>query len=289
MKKRERDEYARSTAIGTLIIVLIAVLLFAGVFYWMYSVKLLWLPESLKKLFGFGANDSDDTLPWDNSELAGAVRSGKSTGDIELFFDVNYETLRAALLGEPEPEGIYQNLRVRYYDGGEAVPHRVIFVRDGDRFRIERYADDMMMNLCELIVADDKTLYYRDMSTGELRGLPRAADISPESEAGLPTIDDLLSVVGEAFGETSASEPSEESRYADCELMLLRTDAGNVYYVAYNDTLLGLREEYYISLDNRVILNHNTYSGERLVYSCETLSFSTDRSVYGNNDKYKIS
>ena len=71
--------------------------------------------------------------------------------------------------------------------------------------------------------------------------------------------------------------------------MLLYTENGNVYYLAFNDNKFSTREEYYISLDCLMITEHNTYFQDKLLYSCKTLSFSQDPEVYGREDEYTLS
>ena len=82
---------------------------------------------------------------------------------------------------------------------------------------------------------------------------------------------------------------SDAERYTDCELMLLYTENGNVYYLAFNDNKYATREEYYISLDCLMITEHNTYFQDKLLYSCKTLSFSQDPEVYAREDEYMLS
>ncbi|MCI8388297.1 MAG: hypothetical protein HFE63_07540 [Clostridiales bacterium] len=285
MKKHEHDSIERNTVIGTAIIIVAAIAIFGFILYWMYSVKLLIIPDSVMKLFGIRDPSMDSSSLWDDDELLSAVKTKQSTDNIELVFDVNYENLRAALLGEPEPEGISQTVQITYYSGNNSYSRRVQFTRYGENFRIERYYGKREL----LIIGSSTTMYYLDNTTGISRSLPRADDISPENEVGLPSINDLLAIVGEfPDSEAQVGDETTAPRYVDCELTLLRTADGNVYYVEFTDTLFGVREEYFVSLEYGIIIQHNTYSGDKLVYSCETLSFSASPEVYANEKLYSV-
>lgn len=305
MKKRDADAYNHSPAVGTALIVILLLIIFGGMLFWMYSVKLLILPESVSELLGLGDKGNDDSLPWDTGELSGAVKSGKSGEKVEMTFDITYENLRSALLSEIEPEGFYQQFRVCYYNNGTESPGRVILQRYGEKFRVEKYSRDTSSALEMLIIADETTMFYREGEYGEERSIPRGDYVTPESEAGLPSVDRLLAIIAEipdplkVMEETETADESismEESvstmksavlsRYSDCVLTMLRTDDGIVYYVSLNDNELGLREEYYISLEYRVIINHRTLSGDKAIYSCETISFSASPDSYANESDY---
>ncbi len=336
MKKRDDLAVPHSSAPGLILLIVLLLVIFGGILYWMYSVRLLILPEFITDLFGLPANDLYETVPWDTEALAGAVKNGKSNDKVEVSFETSYENLRAALLSEPEPEGIYQSVRISYCYDDITSERRVIFMRWGERFRIEKYADDSYNNLVETVIGSGTTASYYDADTGLSRSLPLPDDYSYENEAGIPSVESLLEILeefpetvdaGTADGavtggtqvaettsaqdetesgqieapdnidsvDTAGSEESDGSnvsdtgRYTDCELMLLYTENGNVYYLAFNDTLLGTREEYYISLDCLMIAEHNTYYQDELLYSCKTLSYSVDPQVYGREAEYTLS
>jgi hypothetical protein len=321
---------APNPALGTALLIIFLLIFFGVTLFWMYSIKLLILPDSVAELLGIGDKGTDEPLPWDTGELSGAIKNGKSSEKIELTFDISYENLRAALINESVPEGYYQKLRICYYDKETEISHRVVLQRHGEKFRIEKYSSnisssqDISSGIEKLIIADNTTLYYHDKISGESRSIPRGAGITPESEAGLPSVDDLLLIIAEkswaedtedSFNtdneqiesdmvtesnsdfETVASaefdqaaqsfgEDKSKSRYSDIELTMLNTNNGIVYFAAFNDEWLGLREEYYISLEHRVIISHRTLKDGKIIYSCETLSFSTNPSLYSDESDY---
>ena len=341
MKKRDDLAVPHSSAPGLIILVVLLLIIFGAILYWMCSVRLLILPDFITDLLGLPSNDRYEVVPWDSEALEGAVRNGKSTEKVEISFDTSYENLRAALLGEPEPEGIYQSVRISYYYDDQVSERRVILTRWGDRFRIEKYADDSYGSLVELIVGDGTTASYYDEATGLSRSLPLPDDYSCENEAGIPSVETLLDILEEfpdsvtadtdapdseaidtSYAATDAIESgqinaldnidsidaeisdmdatddsdisnsdimSDAERYTDCELMLLYTENGNVYYLAFNDNKYATREEYYISLDCLMITEHNTYFQDKLLYSCKTLSYSQDPEVYAREDEYILS
>lgn len=282
MKKRDETQ---NSALGTAIIVAVLVVVFGVMLFWMYSVKLLILPDSVAELFGIAKGEEQDITPWDTDELAGAVRSGKSTEKIELTFEINYENLRAALLSESEPEGIKQQFLISYYENGAAKSSKTVVYRFGERFRIEKYDYGSNSLPKMLIIADENTLFYRESGANAARSISRASGISLENEAGIPSFDELLKVI-EGFTAAEMDDTAVKV-YTDCRLAMLAAENGNVYYVTFTDSALGLREEYYISLEYRVIITHRTYSGDELIYSCETENFSAEPSVYKTDSLYE--
>lgn len=310
----------RSRVVGTVLILCVLFVVFAGVLFWMYSVRLLEIPRPLAGLLGIGTGVGDPENGLDTS-LSGVVRNGRPDDVEGVGFEFNYENLRDALISEPEPQGFRQTVRISY--GGDES--KVVICRFGDKYRVEKYKDPEK-DMTEVVIFDDFSVYHLDTSSGESRSVPRNDSITPESEAGLPSVAVLTSIIrefsvpesDETTSETS-SEPSgsvdeplentpeseivstqnsEEpltslelddpfSRYGDVEIKLVRSDAGNVYFVAYSDKILGTREEYYISLVHNLIISQTVKYGENLLYSCETVDFSTDISDFGEIELYE--
>ena len=310
----------RNRVVGTVLILCVLFVVFTGVLFWMYSVRLLEIPRPLAGLLGIGTGDGDPGNGLDTS-LSGVVRNGRPDDVEGVGFEFNYENLRGALLSEPEPRGFRQTVRISY--GGDES--KVVICRYGDKYRVEKY-DKSGEKMTGLAIFDDFSVYHLDVSSGESRSVPRNDSITPESEAGLPSVAVLTSIIREfnvpQSGETTSGtssditeavdEPLENtpesgtasaqnsdepltslelsdplSRYDDVEIKLVRSDAGNVYFVAYSDRILGTREEYYVSLVHNLIISQTVKYGENLLYSCETVDFSTDISDFGEIELYE--
>lgn len=348
-RKADKDELSstgkgipreNSVAVGTAIVAVVLILLFGGLLYWMYSVRLLILPDSIAEIIGIEQRDTNDAAI-DLDELDGAVRNHASTQRVMVDFDINYESLREAFLLEPEPEGVFVEMKYAYrgnvpvnnfdsnddiatYSGIMPVSSNsgsIRFYRHGSSFRVSDF--DISGALTKVIIGDSSTTYYRDQASGEFRSIPRSEGITPENEAGLPSIDSLFEIVaqfptGENVGEeTSSSDvttsfddlpvidttesddslpdftvessaPEAASRYENCELCLLKTDFGSVYFITFDDTLLGTHEEYYVSLEGRVVLRQLTTSGDTVLFSCTAVRYSLDPDDFSSESLYSV-
>lgn len=298
MKKKLNDD-SRGVAVGTAIIIVVMVIVFGTVFYWMWSMDMLFLPSFVEEWIGL--DDDSDELPWDLGTLSALVKSGKDADGETVTFDITYENLRSALLAEEPCEGIYLSAKVNYYADGEPSTRRIVYYRDGERFRVELYpierADEMTApGLETLKVADSDTLFVYDRASGESRLLARDGKISSESEAGIPSVNALLEAVA-AFPENDTtiadenadSDTAETGNITDTVIKLVRTDEGNVYYIAYTYADLALREEYYVSLDYRMIISMVSRQNGTAIYSYTMTSFSVDPEDYTDNSLYEMS
>ncbi len=290
MKKQLENE-SRSTVIGTAIIVMVMVIVFGAVFAWMYSVDLLFLPDFIKDIFGLSGDDAE--TPWDLGALTEIVKSGKNEYGEVVTFDVTYENLLAAFNEEPIPEGLYLSADISHYDNGKPSTRRIRYYRDGDRFRAEAYEKGKFNVLETLKIGDAEQVFIVENLTGVSRKVPRAADITPENEIGIPSVNTLLEAIAE-FPKTSFAEPSDEADYipsedssvTDCEIKMVSTEDGNVYYIAYTYSDLGLREEYYVSLNHHIIISASTTLDGAPVYSYETVRIATDPKVWSADVLY---
>ena len=330
-----------SVAVGTAIIAVVLILLFGGLLYWMYSVRLLILPDSIAEIIGIGQQHDTNDTSIDLEELDGAVRNRASTQRVMVDFDIDYESLREAFLLEPEPDGVFVEMKYTY--GGNILVNSsdvnndsapvsgilpinsssgsIRFYRNGSSFRISDF--DISGTLAKVIIGDSSTTYYRDQASGEFRSIPRSPGITPESEAGLPSIDSLFEIVaqfptiengGDVTSEsdettgfddfpeidTSSSdnispdisrENSEPAlaadsggRYENCELCLLKTDFGSVYFIAF----VGTHEEYYVSLEGRVVLRQLTTIGDTVLFSCTAVRYSLDPDDFSSESLYSV-
>ncbi|MBE6613430.1 MAG: hypothetical protein E7632_13175 [Ruminococcaceae bacterium] len=296
MKKKLIAEDNRKQAIGTAIILLVVFIFTGLVMYWMYTVDLLRVPDWAAKLFGIGGPGAGD-LPWDLGELSEIVDNGKSPDDATLTLDLTYENLVGAFLTEEQAEGIYVNARVSYYDDGEEVPHRVIYRRRGDEFRAEIYETNSTAKLDTLKIRSGSSMYVRDAESGKFRSMPfNPTEFSPEHEAGIPSVAEILAAVENfpmpdvtgAVDDSTETIPEAPEDYTDCQLSMITTDEGSVYYVEFTYADLGIREEYYISLDYGIVLSAKTVSRGQPVYAYETLSFSLDAANWDKDSFYSV-
>lgn len=297
MKNKLRNG-SGNAAVGTAIIVIVMIIVFGATFAWMYSVDLLFLPDFIEDILKLDRND--DTSVFANGELSEIVRTGKNERGEVVTFDDTYENLRAALLSEPASEGIYLSADVCHYADGEPVIRRIRYFRDGERFRAEICApgDDSVTEL--LKIADSEQLTVADRAAGELRTVARGTDIVPENEAMIPSVTELLRAVeafpereaanAEAYGELPIDETSSDGEeLSECDIKLVDTDKGKLYYVSfiYND--IGLKEEYFVSLDYRIIISANSFIGETPIYSYNIVRVSVDPDDYSEDTLYTVS
>ena len=313
-----RTPEERGRIVGTVLILFFLLVVFSGMLLWMYSVRLVTIPAGIAGLLGIDQNSRDTETSVDANGLSGMIMTDRPGDDDSIGFELNYSNLRRALLDEPELPGYRQEMLVRY--GQSDQPVSVTLSRSGGKTRVEVYETSAggEKERVQLMIYDT-TVYILDDRTGESRSVPRAGSVSPESAAGLPSIDGLLAVL-DSFAplepdetlptDTETAEPkpvvtgtpeetdqsvaplaaaiSEESdaRFRDPELTMTQTEAGNVYFAAFSDNYLGTREEYVISLEHNVVLSQSVWHGDELLYSCETVSFSTDPSVWNADGLY---
>ncbi len=281
-----------NAAVGTVIIIVVMIIVFGATFAWMYSVDLLFLPDFVENILGIG---DDEGIPsFVTGELSEIVRNGKNQRGETVVFEDTFDNLRAALLSESAADGIYLCADISYYDDVEPTVRRVKYYRDGDRFRVEIYApgDNDTQEL--LKIADSDNITIIDKATGESRTVARGSDILPENEAMIPSVYDLLNAV-EAFYETEdvingvTVNGSTHSELSECVIKLVDYDDQKLYYVSfvYND--LGIREEYFVSLDNCIIISLNTFYGDKLVYSYEAVTISTKENDFCEDVLYLVS
>lgn len=288
--KKYLEKEGRSAVLGTVIIAVAMIVIFGAVFAWMYSMDLLFLPDFAEKLFGL--SDDDGIPEWNLGALSEIVKDGKNDSGEVLTFDITYENLKAAFLGEEEPDGIYISADISYYDGEEASKKRVRFYKNGDRFRSETYAIGDSERLETLKIADSENVVFTDHATGESRILSRSQDICAENEAGIPSVDNLFYVIDsfpKALSENATGDAVvTQTGIEDCTIMLVRYGDSNVYYVSFVYTDLGLREEYYVSLDHRIIISCYTTKNGVPVYSYETVRVSTQSEVWSEDALYTM-
>ncbi len=296
MIKKPKNEN-HSILLGTVIIIVAMIIVFGGVFAWMYSRDMLFLPEFVEQILGLGKDDNE--LPWDLGALSEVLRNGKDEQGNTVAFDVTYENLREALLSEEPEKGVFLTAVMQFFDGDTPVWQNVTYSRDGERFRVQLYEIMPQENtespeIKSLTIADEKTVYILDYPSGKSTVIPRNNSIVPENEAGIPSVDYLLSVVSE-FPQNVTDEPAEKpaemgaSGITDTAIKLLQTEDGKVYYVSYTDTEHDITEEYYISLEYRMIISATTKQGGKTVYSYKTKSFSADPAIYTQASLYSFS
>lgn len=343
--------------IGTTIIAIVLLIIFGGLLFGMYSVRLIVLPESISQLLGLGQAHTDDETSDLVDELDGAVRGQAPNEVVEVVFEVDLETLLQAFLDEPRPEGVYIEAEFAYHETNSGIlstqsPQSqseseaerqqketfsaafepVIgasarFVRDGNRFRAEIFESGKTKLL---MIGDGTTVFFRDNVTGESRSLPQSGDFSPENEIGFPSVDALFDVIysfetdifsdnntsdstelesqdvkneqnSESSVNSDASESSSDNdnletyndrfnklRYANLELLLLKSVYGNVYYVAFDDLILSTREEYYVSLEGRTILRQRITRDDVVIYDFSAAKYSLDEADFGSENLYTI-
>jgi len=308
MKKKDKKKKDGITSIipGTLIIIAAMILVFGAVFAWMYSMDLLFLPDFIKNIFGLG--DKDEAVVWDMGELQSAVRDGRDSDGKTVTYDITFANLKKAFLESETPKGEFVDAEIRYYADDEPDVQRVCLYRNGSDLRSELYSFGTGDKLETVFIRNGKTVNRINKITGETVTSPAINEISFENETGVPSVDELIARVKafpdeqvaelETDAETSAetdiaeqslSDDGELPEVIDCDIKLLRTENGNVYYITYTYTEQGLKEEYYISLDYRVIIFMQSSMDGKPVYVYEVKSVSHDPDRYAPPALYKVS
>ncbi len=282
MKKRRDEDGAQSVALGTIIIVIVLVLVFGAAFRYMYSLDILFLGDFMGGFLGL--DDKNNETPFDVGELYEIVKVGKDSAKEGIILDISYENMLDALLTEKDSEGVYLKARINYYDNSEASGHYITYHRFGEKFRIEAFADSKETSPKTLKVCDSVAISFTDFTANKTVTYKKADDISPENEAGIPTVDGLLQIL-EQFPNTDILS---ESSADDCILKMINTEKGNVYYVAFTNTETGLCEEYYVVPEYLTIISSltSTIDGD-IIYSYEVTDFSTDPKYYSDYSLYK--
>ncbi len=291
MKKKRFDDVTRAQAIGTAVILIVVLLLVFLVLYWMYSVKLLILPEPIAKLLGLWEDEGGE-MPWDLGELTDMVRDERHPDVTTVSLDLTYENLLAAFLSEKQAEGIYINGKVSYFDDGKAVDRRVTLRRKGSCFNATIYKNNNSPLVDTIKISDGSVLFINDVTNSESRKIP-LGDFTYEAETGIPSIAQVIEAV-EAFPtEDKAQIDGDEqnvneavSLYTDCELKLLKTAEGSVYFVKFTDSELGISEEYLVSLEHAVVLSANTVVDGEQIYSFRMQSFSVEPHLWEADELY---
>ncbi len=282
MKNKFKGEGA-NVRLGTTIIVIVMVIVFGATFVWMHSVDLLFLPDFVENILGLDEADKEEM--WDMSELSRIVRSGKNDDTRIVTFDATPENLRVALLHEEPADGLYLSAEVTHYSDGVPSVRKISYYRDGVRFRTELYVTGDSSTPELLKIANEDSITVIDRATGESSTIARGVDIESENEAMIPSVSDLMAAL-EASANESSSEPNNVS---NCTVKLVETENGNLYYVSFTYADLGITEEYYVSLDYKIIVSLRTYMGNTPIYSYDVVGLSLDEDVYGEDSLYRVS
>ena len=274
---------------GTVIIIIAMVIVFGAVFAWMYSMDMLFLPSFIEDLIG-----NNDEPSWDLGALSALVKNEKSEDGELLTFEVSYESLLSALLNSERAEGIYISADIKYYSASQEITRRVVYYRNGEKFRIESYAavpeSSTGVGAFEALkISDGNQICFLDNLSGEFSTITYDKKILPEEEAGIPSVDALLLALSEfPLSEGSAAEPGAMN-VANTSLKLIRTELGNVYYVKFTYGDIGLTEEYYVSLEHRAVIGMTSTQNGKSVYSYSVNSVSKSTDSYGADELYDIS
>lgn len=288
MKKKTNDGVG-NIARGTAIIIIAMVIVFGAIFAWMYSMDMLFLPSFIEDLIGKG----DDELSWDLGALSELVKNGKDENGETVTFDVTYENLRTSLLESDRKEGIYISADIKYFADSDTYTRRVAYYRDGARFRIELYdvvaESAAMPTLRTTKISDGQQICFVDNKSGESSVFAYDASILPENEAGIPSVDALLIALAEFPVSEGAGVSGNSLAVRNTTLKLVRTELGNVYYVAFTYGDIGLVEEYYVSLEHRAVISMTSTENGTAVYSYAVNSISDDADTYASDGLYDIS
>lgn len=270
---------------GTVVIIIAMVIVFGAVFAWMYSMDMLFLPSFIEELIG-----NDDEPSWDLGALSELVKNGKNENGEMLTFEVSYESLLTALLNSERAEGIYISADINYYSGAEKQTKRVMYYRNGEKFRIEFYGTGRTgAGAFETLeICDGKQLFFLDSLSGESGTVPYNKDILPEEEAGIPSVDALLLALNEFPTSEGVGATPGAMSVTDTSLKLIHTELGNVYYVKFTYSDIGLTEEYYVSLEHRAVISMTSTQNGKTVYSYGVNSISKTAEAYTSGELYNI-
>ncbi len=288
MNNKEKGK--KSIVLGTAIIIVAMTIAFFAMYAWMYSKDMLFLPDFIKDILKI---EDQKKNPWSLGELSEIVKTGKDEQGNTISFDVTYENLRSALILTEDEEGLYMTSQISFYDNnGDAKTSRIFYWKYGDNFRAEIYGTSDIDNTPETLKIGNKDLLYvYDYKSSESNIINRAADFSAENEAGIPSLDELMTVI-EAFPKDEKSDIGQMpdgSYIEDCVLKLINHNDENLYYVSFVYSDLGIKEEYYLSLEHKMVVLAKTTFEDKPIYSYETTYFSNNPAEYNNNILYLVS
>lgn len=269
MKENEliRRERMKNIA-GTVILVIAAAIVFALIFFGLYKIKLIKLPDSLDRLLG-GEQTEAPVVP-DGSDAEGnrifASLTGEPTpsGDYVIDYEVTADGLLEILDGLTPVPAYYAEQEIELTGGVSTLTRSLKLKRDGDK-----YTADIRENgqLTETMICDGENILCTDYSASAVSGTRKygvSDDFSLESLLGLPLLREALTA----------------DNVTELEVALLRADSDNYYYVTYTYSDVPQREVIYVSVKYGLIVTAETYYNDVIVYRLTT-SLLSDSVSFG--------
>ena len=297
MKKKLTRE-ANNARLGTFIIIAAMVIVFGAVFVWMYRVDMLFLPDFIENLI---KRDDGSEINFNMGELSELVKEGKNEKGETVTFFLTYDNLKKAFLTEKPSEGIAVTAKITHFNGDKAAVRNVKLYRFGELYRSEVGYPDGGENVEILKIADSVNMTVIDTASGRMYTLPRAADITPESETGIPSVEAVMEAVAafpdvpaesadsDSAAENVEGEPVYGNGLTGCDIRMIRDGDRNVYYISFEYSDISVREEYFVSLSYGTVLSARTEIDGVTVYSYEVISMSLDPDVYSAPELYTVS
>ena len=313
MKKDKKDKKERTpgSLAGIIISIIVIIAILFGVFAWMYSVDLLFLPDFVEDFLGL--SDDDSAVEWNMGELQSAVKNGKSEQGTVVSYEATYNNVIKAFLDTERPEGEYAESYVTYHTDSGTNTRRVCIYRYGDSYRAEQYGFGNEASPEVVTVKNGNSVSRLDCRSGEITKLPYVEGISFENDVGIPSVDDVMRAV-EKFpenredvfenddeaqsgaGEDESKSPSastfalsDPEEITDCDIKLVRYYDENVYYICFVWADTGIKEEYYLSLDYRTVVGMYAEKDGGRFFSYEVKRLSFDSETYRSTSRYVLS
>jgi hypothetical protein len=265
----------RSKSLRIIIICIAILLLICGLFYYLFRANIIPTPLFLNFI---GNNIGAEIDTNESYRIIEKIKSSNQNNYKRLTLSDENDKI-SALIYADIPEKYVCEYEVAYSNTETESLINYKVIKDGERYRLEKYTGGF---LSETVVSDGSFVEITDNRTGEKSVFPMSNGFPYESISGTTSLKSLIEILKNGEGNSPEGE-SPLGVVESIEYSLLRTALSNVAVITviYDDETPSVRKEiYYIDIDRLVILIEENYSGNKLVHSVNTKSYSPDISKY---------
>ncbi len=169
--------------------------------------------------------------------------------------EIGKENARAIIASIKKPENMFWSCKRTLYSGASTTTRIGIYRKRGSKFRAE--VQSAAGETLRTVIFNGSRVYSK-VSSGASRTASYSEQYKPEAVMGFTDLDYFLNA------------PASAVTLAEIRIV----DSKTCLYVEYDQSEVGQKDSYYISLHYGVILKAETKSGGEVVYSAETLSVS---------------
>ncbi len=207
--------------------------------------------------------ESESVIPGDEGRFLEALQNGSAEG-VTVTYDIGEQDVYALLKKNPPITCFYLANTFTYYGETKNASGSNKIWRDGDRFRIQTYEGDALV---QTVVSDGRIVYVSQSTDDTFFSFPYSEHFEVESYARMPRARDFFEL------------PS----VSDLSITLFRDESDTLYHVSYQDTALSQIERLFLSLEYGLVLKAESYADQKLVYSLETTEIHGDLSAFNTD------